>query len=194
VDDVQEIRETADRTMQIVRRAWSRNEEPTLASSVSHQLPDAPSTTQMVPKYEPESYRQTTRPSHASGPPGQSGTDPGIVSRLDGQDIEGETFRTVFGSLLGVYTWECDRVPSVGEVHEAMEYRVQEDCAKLSHQPKRTRLAGWHGGWTTEGVGIFAADIWGLSRRGPSRHLGRTSLTVHAPEGRASCLAQGVAC
>jgi hypothetical protein len=194
MDEVPEVRQAADRPTQIVRRASSPNEDPTLVASVSHRLPDAPSTTQMVPTYEPEPYRQTARASDGSGPPGQSGTDPAGVGRLDGQDIEGETFRTVFGSLLGVYTWECDRVPSVGEVHEAMEYRVQEDCAKLSRQPKRTRLAGWHGGWTTEGVGIFAADIWGLPRRGPSRHLGRTSLIVHAPEGRTSCLSHRVAC
>jgi hypothetical protein len=189
-----EVQEAVDRTTQIVRRAWSRIEEPTLVSSVSHRLPDGTSTTQIVPRYEPESRRQTAQPSDVIGPAGQVGTDPETGTRFDGQDIEGETFRTVFGSLLGVYTWECDRVPSVGEVHEAMEYRVQEDCAKLSRKPKRTRLAGWHGGWTTEGVGIFAADIWSLPRRGPSRHLGRTSLIVHAPEGRTLSQSQGIAC
>ncbi|MDQ1360884.1 MAG: hypothetical protein QOJ44_1261 [Acidimicrobiaceae bacterium] len=189
-----EVPEAADRPTQIVRRASSRNEDPTLVASVSHRLPDAPSTTQIVPRYEPEPYRQAARPSDGSGPPGRYGTDPATVGPFDGQAIEGETFRTVFGSLLGVYTWECDRVPSVDEVHEAMEHRVQEDCAKLSRQPKHTRLAGWHGGWTTEGVGIFAADIWGLPRRGPSRHLGRTSLVVHTPEGRTLSQSQGIAC
>jgi hypothetical protein len=194
MDEVQEVRGAVDRTTQIVRRAWSRKEEPTLVSSASRRLSEAPSTTQIVPTYEPEPYRQTAQASDGSGPPGQNGTDPATVGRFDGQAIEGETFRTVFGSLLGVYTWECDRVPSVGEVHEAMEHRVQKDCAKLSRQPKRTRLAGWHGGWTTEGVGIFAADIWGLPRRGPSRHVGRTSLVVHIPEGRTLCQSQGIAC
>jgi hypothetical protein len=143
---------------------------------------------------EPQPFRRTARRPGTGGSPGQSGADRAAAGRSDGQDIEGETFRTVFGSLLGVYTWDCDRVPSMDEVQEAMEHRVQEDCATLNRQPKQTRLAGWHGGWTTEGVGIFAADIWGLPRRGPSRHLGRTSLVVHTPARRTLPRSHGVAC
>ncbi|HEX4219034.1 MAG TPA: hypothetical protein VHZ02_11730 [Acidimicrobiales bacterium] len=110
------------------------------------------------------------------------------------EDIEGETFHTVFGNLLGIYTWECDRVPSVDEVHAAMEHRVRTDCATLRLRSKRTRLAGWHGGWTPEGVGIFAADIWSDPRKGPARHLGRLSLVVHTPLGTGLCLSRGIAC
>jgi hypothetical protein len=109
-------------------------------------------------------------------------------------DVEGETFRTVFGSLLGVYTWECHRVPSDDEIQAVMEHRVQTDCARLHHRPERSRLAGWHGGWTTEGVGIFAADLWGMSHNGPARHLGRLSVIVRAPSEAGLSTAQGMAC
>jgi hypothetical protein len=109
------------------------------------------------------------------------------------EDIEGETFRTVFGSLLGIYTWECDRVPSVDEVQGAMDLRVRTDCAPLHLRSKRTRLAGWHGGWTPEGVGIFAADIWSVPSTGPARHLGRVSVVVRTPLDTGLCLSPGIA-
>ena len=133
-----------------------------------------------MPTCEPVWNRQTTQPSDASGPPGQSRTDPATGVRFDGHDIEGETFRTVFGSLLGVYTWECDRVPSVGEVHEAMEHHVQETREiEPPTQAQPGRMA-----WRLDyrGSGNLRRRHLGLPRRGPSRHLGRTSLTVHAPE------------
>jgi hypothetical protein len=109
-------------------------------------------------------------------------------------DVDGETFRTVFGSLLGVYTWESHRVPSDDDIQAVMEHRVQTDSARLHHRPERTRLAGWHGGWTTEGVGIFAADLWGMSDNGPARHLGRLSVIVRAPSEAGLSTAQGIAC
>ena len=84
-----EVPEAADRPTQIVRRASSPNEDPTLVASVSHRLPDAPSTTQIVPRYEPEPYRQAARPSDGSGPPGQNRTHPATVGRFEGQAIEG---------------------------------------------------------------------------------------------------------
>jgi hypothetical protein len=196
----QEASEEADRGTQTAIRACSGEGEPTLVSPAPHRAPDVASTTQIVPVSEPAtSNRQTPRPSDASGSSGDM-TDPATDVRFDGNgervgdDVEGETFRTVFGSLLGVYTWECQRVPSDDEIQVVMEHRVQTDCARLNHRPKRTRLAGWHGGWTTEGVGIFAADIWGMSRNGPARHLGRLSVIVRTPKDTGLSASQGIAC
>jgi hypothetical protein len=115
-----------------------------------------------------------------------------VAGRED--DVEGETFRTVFGCLLGVYTWECHRVPSDDEIQEVMGQRVQTDCARLHHRPEPARLAGWHGGWTTDGVGIFAADIWGRSGDVPARHLGRLSVIVRTPNDTGVSTSRGIAC
>jgi hypothetical protein len=116
------------------------------------------------------------------------------VGPLDESGLQGEIFHTVLGGLLGIYSWECDRVPSVGDLRAAMERRVQADCGKLKHRPRRTYLAGWHGGWTPEGVGIFAADIWGLPRRGSCRTVGRANVVVRTPDDRGLCIPQGIAC
>jgi hypothetical protein len=127
-------------------------------------------------------------------PPAGPGGDPAPAVPLDESGLHGELFHTVLGSLLGIYTWECDRVPSVGDLRAAMERRVQVDCGKVRPRPRHTYLAGWHGGWTPEGVGIFAADIWGQPRRGSCRAVGRANVVVRTPDDRGLCVPQGIAC
>jgi hypothetical protein len=202
MSNIQGSGEGADRgTWQTAIPAWSGKEEPTLVSPPPYQEPGVASATQIVPVYMPEgSYRQTSRLSGVSRSGGRTdAAKDGWIDHVDAHgrredEIEGETFRTVFGNLLGVYTWECDRVPAIDEVQVAMEHRVQTDCGRLNRRPKDTRLAGWHGGWTTEGLGIFAADIWGVPRKGPGRHLGRVSLVVRTPVDTGMCVSQGIAC
>jgi hypothetical protein len=147
-------------------------ERQTVGRSVMAPIPDG-ERTQVVPTLRHQPDGQTMRLSDADGPQEHPNIDP-----VDDSDLTGETFHTVFGNLLGIYKWEWDRVPSLDEIKEGMNRRVQSDCLRLRGRPRQTRLAGWHGGWTAEGVGIFAADIWGLPRRGPTRHLGHASVVV----------------
>jgi hypothetical protein len=201
VSNIRGSGEGGDRgTRQMAIPAWSGKEEPTRVSPPPCREPEVTSATQVVPVYMPErSYRQAVRLSGVSGSggPADAAKDGWIDHANDRgcqeDEIEGETFRTVFGNLLGVYAWECDWVPAIDEVQVAMEHRVQTDCGRLNHRPKDTRLAGWHGGWTAEGVGIFAADIWGVPRKGPGRHLGRVSLVVRAPVDTGMCVSQAIA-
>ena len=66
----------------------------------------------------------------------------------------------------GVYTWECDHVPSEEEVREGLCVRVARDCKKLRARAhdRCTQISEWHGGFTREGVGLFATDIWSTSQ------------------------------
>lgn len=86
-------------------------------------------------------------------------------------EFSGEMFQTVLGHLQGVFTWECDHFPSEEEIHEGMCVRVIRDCSRFRKRDRCTELTGWHGGWTSEGIGssrrTFAAphsaialDIW----------------------------------
>jgi hypothetical protein len=145
--------------------------------------------TQVVPTLHHQPDVQMMRSSDANGSPEHPNLDP-----VDDSDLTGETFRTVFGNLLGIYKWEWDRVPSLDEIKEGMDRRVQSDCLRLRGRPRQTRLAGWHGGRTAEGVGIFAADIWGLPRRGPTRHLGHASVVVRTSADHGHSTPGPVAC
>jgi hypothetical protein len=99
----------------------------------------------------------------------------------DRDALDGEAFITAFGQVLGVYTWDATSVPTVARIQAALARRAGWDCRRFRRRPRQTRLVGWHGGWTEEGVGIFAAEIWGVSKRGPDRPLGRASLVVRTP-------------
>jgi hypothetical protein len=117
------------------------------------------------------------------------------LESLEMPPLSGEMFRTVFGNLNGVYTWECDHVPAEDTVRVALHLRVIRDLRHFRERGRNTDLAEWHGGWTREGTGLFAADIWSSSwstRR--RRHLGRACVKVWAPTHSGSQTWNGVAC
>ena len=105
--------------------------------------------------------------------------------------FDGEMFTTVFGGLRGVYTWECDHLPSVEEVREGMCVRVARDCRRVRTRDRCTQLSEWHGGFTPEGIGVFATDIWSTSPGRRTRHVGSASVIVRTPwtTGSRSCTA-----
>ena len=103
-------------------------------------------------------------------------------------------FQTVFGNLNGAYTWDCDHVPSENEVREELSFRVIRDCRRFRKASRGTVLAGWHGGWTCEGIGIFSADILHISWTKRARHLGRACVKVRLPANSGSRTWNGVAC
>ena len=103
-------------------------------------------------------------------------------------------FQTVLGSLRGVYTWECDHVPSEEEVREGMCVRVTHDCKKFRARDRCTQISEWHGGFTREGVGVFATDIWSTSQGSRTRHVGSASVIVRTPSDTGSRTWNGVAC
>jgi hypothetical protein len=106
----------------------------------------------------------------------------------------GEMLQTVLGHLRGVYTWECDHFPSEEEVREGMCVRVIRDCSRCRKHDRGTELTEWHGGWTREGIGIFATDVRSTSRRNRTRHLGRATVMVRTPQNSGSRTWNGVAC
>jgi hypothetical protein len=108
--------------------------------------------------------------------------------------FSGEMFQTVLGNLRGVYTWECDHVPSEAEVREGMCLRVVRDCQRFRNRDRCTQLSEWRGGFTREGVGVFATDIWSTSREKRTRHVGSASVIVHTPADTGSHTWNGVAC
>jgi hypothetical protein len=108
--------------------------------------------------------------------------------------FRGETFQTVFGNLNGVYTWECDHVPSEDTIRELLYHRVVRDCRQFGKRNRCTELTAWHGGWTCEGIGIFSADIWTTSWSKRTRHLGRACVKVQTPKNSGSRTWNGVAC
>ena len=108
--------------------------------------------------------------------------------------LQGETFRTVFGSLQGIYAWQCGDLPSQERVQVEMARRVPADCRRLHRRHGTTRLAGWHGGWTSEATGIFAADIWEVSHHRSPRRLGSASVTVRSTLSQGSRTPNGLAC
>jgi hypothetical protein len=55
--------------------------------------------------------------------------------------FDGEMFTTVFGGLRGVYTWECDHLPSEEEVREGMCVRVARDCRRVRTRDRCTQLS-----------------------------------------------------
>jgi hypothetical protein len=109
-------------------------------------------------------------------------------------EVRGEVVPTTLGGLRGAYFWDLDQIPSTSVIHRVMAHRVQCDCARLRRRPQHVHLVGWHGGWTSEGIGIFAADIWGLRHTGRARNLGRMSVVVRTPTPTSGRMASVVAC
>jgi hypothetical protein len=119
---------------------------------------------------------------------------PSEPKTLKSLQLGGAMSRTLFGNLNGVYTLECEQVPSEEEIRQALRLRVHRDCGPLRDRNQNTELAAWHGGWTCEGVGIFSADIW-CSRSGQrARHLGRACVKVQTPKNSGSRSWNGIAC
>jgi hypothetical protein len=108
--------------------------------------------------------------------------------------LGGAMSRTVFGSLNGVYTLECDHVPSEEEIREALRRQVIRDCGRSRKRDRHAVLTAWHGGWTCEGIGIFSADICSTSTNERTRHLGRACVNVRTPTNSGSRTWNGVAC
>lgn len=100
---------------------------------------------------------------------------------------------TLFGNLNGVYTLDCDNVPSESEIRDALRLRVMRDCRRSGKRGRDAVLTAWHGGWTREGIGIFSADICGTSGNKPARHLGRACVNVRTPSNSGSRTWNGVA-
>jgi hypothetical protein len=109
------------------------------------------------------------------------------------RELRGAMFQTLFGNLNGVYTMECDQMPSEDEIRAAVSDRVTRDCKHFQKRGGSTELNAWHGGWTCEGVGIFSSDIWSTSRNRRSRHLGRACVKVRTPTNSGSRTWSGVA-
>jgi hypothetical protein len=95
--------------------------------------------------------------------------------------FSGEMFETLLGNLRGTYTWECDHVPTEDEVREGMCLRVARDCRRLRRRERCTGLTEWHGGFSREGVGVFATDIVGTSSSSRTWRLGRASVIDRTP-------------
>ena len=112
---------------------------------------------------------------------------------FESPQFSGEMFPTVFGNLQGVYTWDCDHVPSEEEIREGMFLRVSRDCKQLRKSERCTELTTWHGGWTCEDIGIFTTDVWSTSRSRRTRRLGRASVIVRTPGNSGSRTWNGVA-
>jgi hypothetical protein len=113
---------------------------------------------------------------------------------LEIPQLSGEMFHTVFGNLNGVYTWECDDVPSEDTIRVELCRRVIRDCQQFRPRDRSTELTSWHGGWTCEGVGLFSADIWSTSWGKRRRHIGRACVKVWTPTHSVSRTWNGVAC
>ncbi len=113
---------------------------------------------------------------------------------LEPLQLGGAMSRTLFGNLNGVYTLECEQVPSEEEIRQALRLRVQRDSRQYRDRGVNADLASWHGGWTCEGIGIFSADIW-CSRSGErTRHLGRACVNVQTVKNSGSRMWNGIAC
>ena len=113
---------------------------------------------------------------------------------LEPLQLGGAMSRTLFGNLNGVYTLECEQVPSEEEIRQALRLRVQRDSRQYRDRGVNADLAAWHGGWTCEGIGIFSADIW-CSRSGErTRHLGRACVNVQTLKNSGSRMWNGIAC
>jgi hypothetical protein len=118
---------------------------------------------------------------------------PTAPTTLESLQLGGAMSRTLFGNLNGVYTLECEQVPSEEEICQALRLRVHRDCGQLRDRDD-TELAAWHGGWTCEGIGIFSADIWCRRSGQRARHLGRACVKVQTPRNSGSRTWNGIAC
>jgi hypothetical protein len=113
---------------------------------------------------------------------------------LETPQFSGGMFQTVLGNLQGVYTWECDHVPSEEEIREGMCVRVIRDCSTLGRRDRCTELTEWRGGWTREGIGLFTTDVRSTSSGNRTRHLGRATVMVRTPKNTGSRTWNGIAC
>jgi hypothetical protein len=104
-------------------------------------------------------------------------------------DLVGDVYKTAAGWLRATYELELEGPHTQAEVHAAVERRLVKDQAGLRRRAGRARLADWYGGWTTEGVGRFGAEIWADRPGRPARWLGQLQLVVF-PVGRAAALGQ----
>jgi hypothetical protein len=115
-------------------------------------------------------------------------------SGLESRHWRGAMSHTLFGHLNGVYTLDCDDVPTEGEIRDALRLQVIQDCGRPEARDRRTTLTAWHGGWTREGIGIFCADICATSKNKATRHLGRACVNVRTAKNTGSRTWNGVAC
>jgi hypothetical protein len=113
--------------------------------------------------------------------------------RFETRQWTGAMSHTIFGQLDGVYTFECDHVPSEGEIREALRLRVVRDCRQTGKLDRDTVLTAWHGGWTREGIGVISADIFGSKKNKHSRHLGKACVNVRTLRNFGSRTWNGVA-
>ena len=115
------------------------------------------------------------------------------VATLHTRQLRGAMFQTLFGTLKGVYTFECDHMSSEDDIRDALCARVTRDCRQFQKRGSSTELNAWHGGWTCEGMGIFSADIWSTSCSRRARHLGRACVNVRTPANNGSRTWNGMA-
>ena len=106
----------------------------------------------------------------------------------------GAMSRSLFGNLNGMYTLECEQVPSEEEICQALRLRIDHDYGQFREREDKTELAAWHGGWTCEGIGIFSADIWCQRSGQRARHLGRACVKVETHKHSGSRGWSGIAC
>jgi hypothetical protein len=114
-------------------------------------------------------------------------------SRVESRQWSGAMSHSIFGNFDGVYTLDCDDVPSEGEIREALRRRVTRDCRRSGRRDRGTVLTAWHGGWTREGIGIFSADICGTSGNKHTRYLGKACVYVRTPRNSGSRTWNGAA-
>jgi hypothetical protein len=100
--------------------------------------------------------------------------------------LSGAMAHTFFGKLNGVYTFDCDHMPSESEIRDALHRRIMRDCGQSEGRSPETVLTAWHGGWTREGIGIFCADICGASNNTRARRLGSACVDVRTPRNSGS--------
>ena len=115
------------------------------------------------------------------------------VASLQTRQLRGAMSQTLFGAVNGVYTLECDHMPSEDAIREALCVRVIRDCSQFQKRGNSTELSAWHGGWTCEGIGIFSTDIWSTSCNRRARHLGRACVNVRTRSNSGSRTWNGVA-
>jgi len=94
--------------------------------------------------------------------------------------LEGDVYRTLTGSLRGVYTLEADGRPPVAELRRAVARRFADDRPRRRRGAGQVRLADWFGGWTPEGRGIFEADVEQAVAADRWRRVGRVRVVVRA--------------
>jgi hypothetical protein len=94
------------------------------------------------------------------------------------EGLQGEIIHGLFTQMVGLYTWQARQPLTEGEIQAGLTERILSDLRRLHYLPRNVQLTDWHGGWTQEGTGIFAAEVWNRAGNGRSRHLGRVSLTV----------------